>query len=60
MPKTRTEFWAAKFRNTVQRDQRKQEELEKAGWRVITVWECSLEKEPSAVLKNIENQISRQ
>lgn len=57
MPKTRTEFWAAKFQETVQRDQRKREELEKAGWRVITVWECDLKSAPSAVIKDIENQI---
>lgn len=57
MPKTRTEFWAAKFQGTVQRDERKRGELEKAGWRVITVWECDLKRTPSAVLKDIENQI---
>lgn len=57
MPKTRTEFWTAKFHETVQRDQRKREELENAGWQVITVWECNLERTPLAVLKYIENQM---
>lgn len=57
MPKTRTEFWTAKFQGTVQRDQRKREELEKAGWRVITAWECDLKRAPNSVLNDIKNQI---
>ena len=51
VPKTNTRFWLDKFRATVERDQRKQKELEKAGWQVITVWECQLQKD-------IENTIS--
>ncbi|MEO9296952.1 very short patch repair endonuclease [Devosia alba] len=53
VPKTRTEFWTAKFQDTVQRDQRKQQELEKSGWRVITVWECDVRRRPDGVLKDI-------
>jgi DNA mismatch endonuclease (patch repair protein) len=40
MPTTRAEFWAAKRAGNVLRDRRKQEELEGAGWRVETIWEC--------------------
>jgi len=40
-PKTRVEFWQAKFRQNVERDSRQQAELEAAGWRVVIVWECS-------------------
>lgn len=40
VPGTRAEFWAAKRAGNVERDQRKRTELEKAGWRVETVWEC--------------------
>lgn len=57
MPKTRTEFWTAKFEGTVQRDQRKREELEKAGWRVITAWECDLKQAPDSVINSIKKQI---
>ncbi len=56
-PKTRTEFWTVKFQGTMQRDQRKREELEKAGWRVITVWECDLKRAPNSVLNDFKNQI---
>jgi DNA mismatch endonuclease (patch repair protein) len=39
-PATRAEFWAAKRAGNVERDRKKREELEKAGWRVEIVWEC--------------------
>ena len=55
-PKTRPEFWQAKFAGTVERDRRKQRELQNAGWRVITVWECDLDKNPSKILEEISTQ----
>lgn len=42
LPGTRQEFWSAKIVGNRQRDQRKASELEAAGWRILTVWECSL------------------
>lgn len=39
-PKTRAEFWQDKFRSNVTRDERVAAELEKLGWRVVTIWEC--------------------
>ena len=44
-PKTNTRFWHAKLDRNKQRDQRKVRELRKAGWTVITVWECRLRKD---------------
>ncbi|WP_164262232.1 very short patch repair endonuclease [Stenotrophomonas maltophilia] len=42
LPKTRPEFWADKIGKNRTRDQRVTSELEAMGWRVLTVWECSL------------------
>jgi len=39
-PKTRVEFWQSKRQQTRARDERIQRELEGAGWRVLTIWEC--------------------
>lgn len=41
-PKTRTEFWEAKFRANVTRDRRQTDALLGAGWRVGVVWECEI------------------
>jgi DNA mismatch endonuclease (patch repair protein) len=57
VPKTRTEFWLKKFSGTVDRDSRKENELRRAGWRVITVWECDLEANPNVVLLATTAQI---
>ncbi len=42
LPKTRPEFWADKIDKNRGRDLRVTVELEALGWRVLTVWECSL------------------
>jgi DNA mismatch endonuclease, patch repair protein len=39
-PATNAEFWAAKRKANVARDQRNQVKLADAGWTSITVWEC--------------------
>lgn len=46
MPTRNAEFWAAKFVANEDRDARQSVELERAGWRVITVWECRLREDP--------------
>lgn len=43
-PATRPDFWAAKFARNVDRDASDTAALRDAGWRVATVWECSLRK----------------
>lgn len=43
-PSTRPEFWQAKFGANVIRDAAIRDQLKKTGWRVATVWECSLRK----------------
>ena len=44
-PKTREEFWKSKFRKNVSNVRKHQEELESAGWKVLTIWECELKKD---------------
>ena len=45
VPKRNTAFWEAKFRRNVERDRRAVDELERAGWTVITIWECQLKRD---------------
>lgn len=49
MPKSRVEYWEGKFRTNVERDARNVAELERSGWRVLTIWEC--ETKNSELLK---------
>lgn len=43
-PKSNTAFWSQKLVANKARDARKVRELRRAGWRVLTVWECRLKK----------------
>ena len=42
LPSSNTKFWKEKISRTVERDMVKTTELEKAGWQVLTVWQCEL------------------
>ncbi|MBC9176121.1 very short patch repair endonuclease [Pseudoroseomonas ludipueritiae] len=42
LPATRREFWSAKISGNRERDQRTSAALLTAGWRLLTIWECSL------------------
>lgn len=53
IPKSRTDFWLAKFEKNVARDRRERRELKKLGWSVLVVWQCEL-KNLQRVAKKIE------
>jgi DNA mismatch endonuclease (patch repair protein) len=42
VPKTRTEWWLNKIKETQKRDRENEIELNVLGWKVITIWECEL------------------
>jgi len=39
-PKSRVEYWKARFEENVERDRRNIIQLQNLGWIVITIWEC--------------------
>lgn len=41
-PKQNADYWKEKIARNKARDKKNAKELEKLGWRVITVWECEL------------------
>ena len=46
-PKTRADFWARKFEQNIERDERQQLQLREMGWSVMVIWECELRDLPS-------------
>ena len=58
IPKTRTDFWTEKLKKNKERDNRNIKELEKLGWNVITLWECSLEDDFNLEMKSLEEFIN--
>jgi DNA mismatch endonuclease (patch repair protein) len=53
-PETNRAFWNRKFAANVDRDRRNSTALRRAGWRVLTVWECQLgDRRLEALLRRI-------
>lgn len=58
MPKTNAEFWKKKLSENVERDSKKQADLERLGWNVVTVWECETETSLQELGATLQNRIS--
>lgn len=57
-PKSNAKFWQKKFGENVARDARKADELRRAGWRVMVVWECEVKRiseDPSNLIRKIRS-----
>ncbi len=39
-PRSRVDFWKAKFEDNVKRDKAAQTALQELGWKVVIIWEC--------------------
>ena len=58
-PKSRVEFWEAKFNRNIERDQRVKEEVLNKGLKYLAIWECTIRKmrksetEESSVMQKI-------
>lgn len=60
LPETRRAFWEKKLNANVVNDKLHKDALYRAGWHVITVWQCELEADFSNVLKRIEHILLQQ
>lgn len=58
-PATRKDFWDRKFSETVHRDRVIEQELKSLGWRVLTIWECDLKRDPEAVIAGLTEELKR-
>jgi len=45
LPASNRPYWERKIGRNMERDRRNAQELRKAGWRVLTVWECKVKSE---------------
>ena len=58
LPGTRQSWWKQKLEANKARDAKVVSELQKLGWRVMTVWECSIRK-PRADRKSVLDDVTR-
>lgn len=52
-PKTRTEFWEAKFARNVANDEKNMSELKEMGFSVIVLWECEINKHFEETMESV-------
>lgn len=53
IPKTKTEWWLNKIKDTQKRDKMAEIKLNVTGWLVKTIWECELKHEKEQTLENL-------
>ena len=53
-PKNNRAFWRRKLAGNQKRDQLVNQTLRRAGWRVLRIWECALQKHPQTCIHRIE------
>jgi DNA mismatch endonuclease (patch repair protein) len=51
IPSTRRKYWIAKLERNARRDARNRRALNRAGWRVLNIWECQTLQRNSAALE---------
>jgi DNA mismatch endonuclease (patch repair protein) len=56
---TLSEFWRKKIGETRKRDQRNFAKLRRMGWRVIRIWEHTIEKDLDGVVRRITKSIKK-
>jgi DNA mismatch endonuclease (patch repair protein) len=53
IPKTQADAWSVKLLNNVRKDKLHMRRLRRMGWRVLTIWECQIEKQIGLVKDRI-------
>jgi len=54
LPKTHKRFWNQKFTRNAIRDKENNIVLRKNGWKVLTIWECQIEKYPNKTVGRVK------
>lgn len=57
-PKTRADYWSAKFDANIARDRLAEAALAAAGWKVLIVWECQT-KDAAALAAMLADDVAR-
>lgn len=60
MPKSNLDYWQPKILANIKNDLKNRKALRKLGWKVLTVWECQLNKNLTDItLKNVSKHLTK-
>ena len=57
IPGTNQEFWLQKFQKNVENDLKHKTQLETAGWKVLILWECQIEKDFDSLMEKLVKEL---
>ncbi|MDB5284394.1 MAG: vsr [Bacteroidota bacterium] len=57
IPSTNSKFWKEKLERNISKDKRDIKSLQEAGWQVLVVWECEIEKQIDNILVKIKKSL---
>lgn len=58
IPKSNTAFWQNKIGGNVERDRKNRLKLENEGWKVLTIWECEINKDFDKTMVSLMKSLS--
>lgn len=56
-PSTNQAFWLQKFEKNVENDLKHKKQLETAGWKVLVLWECQIEKDFDSLMEKLVKEL---
>lgn len=59
IPRTNTSYWEEKLRRNIERDKRVFKQLEKAGWKVIRLWECEIHQSVEMCIRQVYQELKQ-
>jgi DNA mismatch endonuclease (patch repair protein) len=60
MPQNNRSYWSAKIERNISRDRRNRVALEQAGWNVVDIWECEIERSTTSLIERLQNMRTAQ
>lgn len=57
MPVNNRDYWEAKLRRNVERDDKARRALEDLGWRVVTLWECEIPRKDDELRERLRDML---
>jgi len=58
LPKSHRIFWQQKFIKNRERDKIKARQLQKIGWRVVTLWGCQIHRRPHVCVEKVKQYMT--
>ncbi len=56
-PQSKIKFWRKKITDNQTRDKKNKQKLLRSGWKVVTIWECQINKDVHREMNNLGKKL---